>query len=60
MATINISDLRPTDSDLFSDDESYMNELSERELSSINGGCGFWCSVGASLVANALWELGMD
>jgi hypothetical protein len=38
MATINISDLRPTGSDLFSDSESYMSELGDNELASVNVG----------------------
>jgi len=38
MSTINISDLRPTGSELFSDSESYMGELSEHELSVQGGG----------------------
>ena len=38
MATINISDLRPTGSDLFSDSESYMSELGDNELGSVKGG----------------------
>ncbi|BAZ12490.1 hypothetical protein NIES4071_43210 [Calothrix sp. NIES-4071] len=38
MATINISDLRPTGSELFSDSEGYMSELSDNELISVNGG----------------------
>jgi hypothetical protein len=38
MPTIKISDLSPTGSDLFSDSESYMNELSDGELDIINGG----------------------
>lgn len=37
MATINISDLRPTGSELFSDSESFMEELSSGELG-IQGG----------------------
>ena len=32
MATTNISDLRPTGSELFSDSESYISELSDSEL----------------------------
>ncbi|URD48501.1 hypothetical protein [Chroococcidiopsis sp. CCNUC1] len=40
MATINISDLRPTGSELFSDSETYMNELGDNELDDINGGTG--------------------
>jgi bacteriocin-like protein len=49
MATINISDLRPTGSELFSDSESYMNELSDSELETINGG----------LLPALLWSAGV-
>ncbi len=38
MSTINISDLRSTGADLFSDSESYMSELGDSELDIINGG----------------------
>ncbi|MBW4500513.1 MAG: hypothetical protein KME57_13360 [Scytonema hyalinum WJT4-NPBG1] len=38
MATINISDLRPTGSELFSDSEGYMSELGDSELDIVNGG----------------------
>jgi len=38
MATIYISDLRPTGSDLFSDSESYINDLDDNEFGSIQGG----------------------
>ena len=38
MATINISDLRPTGSDLFSDSEGYMNYLDESEFDGVYGG----------------------
>lgn len=38
MATINISDLHPTGSELFSDSESYMSELGDNEFASVNGG----------------------
>lgn len=38
MATIKISDLRPTGSDLFSDSEGYMNDLGESEFDGIYGG----------------------
>ncbi len=41
MATINISDLRPTGSDLFSDSEGYMNELGDSEVHTIYGGRRF-------------------
>jgi lactobin A/cerein 7B family class IIb bacteriocin len=58
MATIKIFDLQPSSSDLFSDSKNYINKMSEKELSSIKGGCGFWCSVGASLVAAAITDFG--
>ena len=38
MATIKISDLRPAGSDLFSDSESYLSEMSEEEVASTVGG----------------------
>ncbi|MBE9197506.1 MULTISPECIES: hypothetical protein [unclassified Nodularia (in: cyanobacteria)] len=38
MATIAISDLRPVGYDLFSDSESYLNDLSENEVGNIGGG----------------------
>ncbi len=38
MATIKISDLRPVGSELFRDDESFMNELAENEENIIQGG----------------------
>ena len=38
MTTINISDLHPTGTELFSDSESYMNELGDSEISNIQGG----------------------
>ena len=38
MATINISDLRPTGSALFFDSESFMNELSDGEIGIYGGG----------------------
>lgn len=38
MATINICDLRSTGSELFSDSESYMNELGDSEVHTIHGG----------------------
>jgi hypothetical protein len=38
MANINISDLRPTGADLFSDSEGYMNDLNDNELGTVNGG----------------------
>jgi hypothetical protein len=38
MASIKISNLYPAGSELFKDSESFMNELGDRELGSINGG----------------------
>ena len=38
MASIQISNLYPVGSELFKDSESFMNELVDNELSSINGG----------------------
>lgn len=38
MATIEISELRPAGSDLFSDSDNYMNELCDSEYETISGG----------------------
>ncbi len=38
MSTINISDILPSGSDLFSDSESYMSELVYNELDATYGG----------------------
>lgn len=38
MPSIKISELRPVDSELFQDSESFLDELSERETSDILGG----------------------
>jgi hypothetical protein len=38
MATIAICDLHPTGADLFNSSESYLQELSDIELSETNGG----------------------
>lgn len=35
---IKISELHPTGAELFSDSESYMSELGDNELDSVNGG----------------------
>ena len=40
MPTIKIDDLHPTGAELFSDSESYLNELGDGELDLINGGTG--------------------
>jgi len=38
MASIKISDLRPSGFDLFGDSESFLDELSDSDLATINGG----------------------
>lgn len=51
MASIKIVDLRPAGSELFQDEESFLNELGKHELDSMIGGvigisCRNWvCSV---------------
>lgn len=50
MATINISDLHPTGSDLFSDSEGYMNELGDSEIGAIQGGRTSLLCVAISIV----------
>lgn len=41
MAYISISDLRPAGAELFSDSESYLNELVTDEISEVYGGAWF-------------------
>jgi hypothetical protein len=43
MTTISIHDLRPTGADLFDSSESYLQELSDTELSETNGGSSPFC-----------------
>lgn len=43
MATIQISNLRPTGSELFGDSESYLNELTNDELTMTHGGSSPLC-----------------
>ena len=38
MSNITISNLNPIDSDIFSNSESYMMDLSDKELDGTNGG----------------------
>ncbi len=38
MASIKISDLRPSGLDLFGDSESFLDELNDNDLATINGG----------------------
>ena len=48
MANINISDLCPAGADLFLDSESYLNDLTEVEMTNTLGGWGFeilWTAV---------------
>ena len=40
MGNINISDLRPAGADLFLDSESYLNDLTEGEMTNTLGGQG--------------------
>jgi hypothetical protein len=44
MATIIISDLCPTGSELFADSESYLNDLTDDELSLTQGGSSPVCA----------------
>lgn len=53
MATINISDLRPAGSDLFSDSEGYMNELGDSEFDATYGGSTPAC-VSATIAVSAI------
>jgi hypothetical protein len=57
MSTIKISDLHPTGSELFSDSESYMNELSNSEFETIAGGITPTtpaCAAGAVFISRAV------
>jgi hypothetical protein len=38
MASIKISDLRPSGFDLFGDSESFLDDLSDNDLATVNGG----------------------
>lgn len=38
MASIKVSELRPTGSELFQDSESFLNELNDRDTTSVMGG----------------------
>ncbi|MGK7943527.1 MAG: hypothetical protein AB4058_03575 [Microcystaceae cyanobacterium] len=40
MANIKVNEINPAGSELFSDSESFMTELDNAELTSINGGLG--------------------
>jgi hypothetical protein len=43
MANISISNLSPTGSDLFLDSESYMADITDRDLDRIDGGLNATC-----------------
>ena len=45
MGNINISDLRPAGADLFLDSESYLNDLTEGEMTNTLGG-RYWSGWG--------------
>lgn len=57
MSSITIRDLSPTVSELTSDSSSYMNEMSEGELTGVLGGCGFLCGVLAGLTATVIYDI---
>ena len=42
MANIDISDLSPAGADLFLDSESYLNDLTEGEMTNTLGGSRWW------------------
>ena len=42
MASIKISDLRPSDFDLLGDCESFLDDLSDNDLTTVNGGSFFF------------------
>lgn len=54
MANITIGNLSPAGSELFFDSESYMKEMSEGELTSINGGSFAVCVVAGVAVGVAI------
>jgi hypothetical protein len=43
MASITISDLRPAGTDLFQDSESFLHELTEKEVGDVLG--GWWIKI---------------
>ncbi|MDZ8035911.1 hypothetical protein [Nostoc sp. DedSLP04] len=58
MATINISDLRPTGSDLFSDPEGYMDDLVDSDIGAIKGGLVGLIVVGTIVLATLYFGAG--
>ena len=61
MGNINISDLRPAGADLFLDSESYLNDLTEGEMTNIDGGLSpFIAFIVVQAIASipyAYWEM---
>ena len=56
MANITISNLTPIDSDIFSNSESYMMDLSDNELDGTNGGW-FGTAVGLASLGVGIYSL---
>jgi hypothetical protein len=54
MSTINIQDLKVTGSNLFSDEENYMNELTSDELDIVTGA---WTPVVYTFAVGSAWVL---
>jgi hypothetical protein len=50
MASIKISELRPSDFDFLGDPESFLDDLSDNDLATINGGKGgIWGAIVSAL-----------
>jgi len=58
MANINISDLRPAGADLFSDSESYINDLTEPQMMEALGGFSWFGSYSYGGNLNNIINLG--
>ncbi len=50
MASIKVSELRPTGSELFQDSESFLNELNDRDTTGVVGGLNTIVTVNANTV----------
>ncbi|NET76708.1 hypothetical protein [Okeania sp. SIO1F9] len=55
MANINISDLRPAGADLFLDSQSYLNDLTEVEMTNTLGGINPMTLVANVVFATMIW-----
>lgn len=51
MATINIADLKPVGFNLLSEEESFLNDLSEEQVSLLYGGVTPWFILGVGAAA---------